>query len=405
MRRSGSARIWLLSATLLSGAGPAAAEVLLTFGIEQRFESGRNVDLSLPEGGNRTASVTRLSFGAISRTPIDRLEFNASGALDVENDADADGTTTDFGRPDLGLRYTREVPNALFTIGAQYRSDDLDTFDDFLTDSDLGGRRTDASADLRFETGRTAPVGFAIFGSFLRTTYEDNSDPDLVDTDLAQVGVETQLRFSEILEGRVGLGHERETRDDVTDEVIETDTALVGLTYLLPNGTATADLTLLSSDEEGDRTSFVVGRTLVLPAATIAARLGLTDGDIGGTDLIGSLAWTQTLPRSVIALLLERRISFDEDTIEAVTTTVFSLGLTHEINDLSSFGLFLSQEVADSPSERFELSQVSATYLYRLSEDWGLESGVRYRVRRDEDGRSHSPDIFLALSRSFEMRP
>lgn len=390
---------------MLMSAGPGAAEVVLTFGIEQRFQTGQNIDLSVPEGGRTTASVTRLSFGATTRTPIATLEFSASGALEVENDSDLDETTTEFGRPDYGLRYTREVPNALFSVGVQYLSDNLDTFDADLSDGDLSGTRTDTSADLRLETGRTAPLGFAVTTSYLKTEYEDTSDPDLVDTETATYGVETILRFSDVVESRIGLGYERETRADSPGEEFNTNTALVGVTYLLPNGTATADLTFLSGDEEGDRTSFVIGRTLVLPAASVSARLGLTNGDVGGTDVIGSVSWAQTLSRGAVDLLLERRISFDEDTVESVETTVFSLGYTQEINDLSSFGLSLSHEVADSPSEHFELSQVSAVYRYQLTENWGLDSGVRYRVRRGGEGQSNSPDIFLALSRSFEMRP
>ena len=55
-------RGFMLAAATLAGA-PVAAEVVLTFGIEQRLETGWNVDLSVPEGGHTTSAVTRLSFG------------------------------------------------------------------------------------------------------------------------------------------------------------------------------------------------------------------------------------------------------------------------------------------------------------------------------------------------------
>lgn len=404
MDKSSSLRLWLLAATMLTSAGPGAAEVVLTFGLEQELQIGRNVDLTAPEEGQTMASITRLSFGAVSRTPVDVLEFTAVAALEVEDAADSD-TTADFGRPDLGLRYTREVPSGLFTVGVQYRSDDVDTFDEDLIDAGSGGRRTDTSADLRLETGRTSPLGFVFSTEYRKSEYDDTSDPDLVDTEVALFGIESRLRFSDVLEGRAALGYERETRDDAPSEVIESKTALVGATYLLPNGTVSADLIFRTDDEEDDRTTFILGRTLILPAASVTARLGVTRGDVGGSDVVGSLSWTQDLPNGAVDLLLERSVTFDEDSVESVVSTLFSLGLSQEVTGLSSLGLSLSHEIEVAPSERVELSQVSAIYRHALTDDWDLESGVRYRMREDENGRSDSPDIFLALSRSFETRP
>ena len=62
-----------------------------------------------------------------------------------------DGTEVGFDRPEMGLRYTREVPNALFTIGAQYRRDDIDAFDEDLAETDFGVTRSDTSADVRLD--------------------------------------------------------------------------------------------------------------------------------------------------------------------------------------------------------------------------------------------------------------
>lgn len=399
----GSSRAGVLVSVAVIGVSPAAAEVVLTFGIEQRLEAGRNIDLSVPEEGRSVASVTRLSFGAVSRTPLDVLEFSAAGALLVEHAGD--GTEVGFDRPEMGLRYTREVPNALFSIGAQYRRDDIDAFDEGLAETDFGVTRSDTSADVRLETGRTAPLGLAFNAEYLKTEYEDTTDPELVDTESARIGAEATLRFTEVLEGRVGLAFQRETRADTPGVSVETGVASVGLTYLLAHGSASADLSRSSDDEEGDRTSLVLGRTFVLPAATVTVQIGATDGEIGGTEVIGSLAWAQALPSGSLDLLVERSVSFDEDAIESVTETRASIAWGHDINALSTLGLSLSHEIADAPSERSTLSQFAATYRYALTEDWGLDSGVRYRVRHDAEGRSESPDVFIALSRSFEFRP
>lgn len=403
MRRSALKRGGLLTAAAVMSANVGAAEVVLTFGLEQRLETGRNVDLTVPEGGQTTTSATRLSFGAVSRTGLDLLEFTAATSLEVENSEDSGSTETDLASPDIGLRYTREVPNSLFSIGAQYRQDDVDAFEDDLADADLGGTRTDIGADLRIETGRTAPIGLAFTTSFSRSEYEDTTDPELIDTDTLRVGIETVLRFSDIMQARIGLGYEREEETEIVGPAIETVLGSLGLTYTLANGTATADLIFSSEDEAGDRTTFVIGRSLTLPASTLSARLGVTNGDTGGTELIGAVAWSQELPRGALDLLLEQRVAVED--AEAETVTAFSIELAQEVNEVSALGLSLSHEISDAPSERIELSEFAATYSYQLTPDWELDSGVRYRIRNDADGRSESPDVFVALSRSFEFRP
>ncbi|AZL60493.1 hypothetical protein EI545_17680 [Tabrizicola piscis] len=386
-------------------ASPVAAEVVLTFGVEQRFEAGQNIDLSVPEGGDNLVARTRLSFGAVSRTQLDTLEFSSSAALVAENSDDTDGTEFEFGNPDLAVRYTREIPNALFSIGAQYRRDDVESFDEDLTIDDLDGTRTDSTVDLRFETGRTAPLGFVLFSSYTESEYTDTSDPDLVDNNTFRVGIETPLRFSEVFQASIRLGYEREEDTSPPLTLNEVRTAGLGLAYAMVNGAATADLDFRSDDEEGDRTTLVFGRALTLPAGSLSLRLGVTQGDIGGTDLVGGVTWAQELPRGGLEVVLERTVVYDDITFEPSIGTLLAVSFTQEINDLSSMGLTASHEVSDSPTERIELSQFAATYRYALTQDWNLDSGVRYRVRRDEDGRSDSPDVFVALSRSFEFRP
>lgn len=405
MRRSVLKRGGLLTVAAMMSAHAVGGEVVLTFGLEQRLEIGSNVDLTVPEGGTTTSKITRLSFGAVSRTQLDTLEFNAATALVMENSDDTSGTDTELSSPDLSLRYTREVPNAQFSVGAQYRRDDADAFDDDITESDLVGKRTDIGADLRIETGRTAPLGVAFTTSFTRTEYTDTTDPTLTDTDVIRLGLETRLRFSEILLGRVGLGYEREKETDVGGSVTERSTASFGMTYLLANGSATADLDFSSDDAEGDRTTFVVGRSYTLPAGSLSARLGVANGDSSGTDVIGSVSWSQELPRGTLDLSLDRSIGYDDDTDEAVQNTRMSVIFEQDVNAVSSLGLSLSHEISDAPSERVEVSEFGATYRYALTEVWGLDSGVNYTVRKDTDGRSTSPGVFVALSREFEFRP
>ena len=76
-----------------------------------------------------------------------------------------------------------------------------------------------------------------------------------------------------------------------------------------------------------------------------------------------------------------------------------------DVNALSSIGLDVSYEVSDAPSERVEQAEFGATYNYSLTADWGLESGVRYIIRDDLDGRAKSPSVFVAISRDFDFLP
>ncbi len=377
----------------------------MTFGIEQRLESGWNLDLSIPASGRTTASVTRLSFGLLSQTELERLEFSASSALIVENSFDTAGTEAQLGRPELDLRYTREVPNAIFSIAARFRRDDVEAFDEDLGEDDATGTRTDYGAELRFETGRTAPIGVAFTTAFERSGYTDTTDPDLIDTDTLRVGFDTMLRFSEVAVGRVGLGYIREEEQIPGGVVSEDVTVSAGLDYTMPNGVATAVVSVTRDDDGRQRTNLEIGRALELPAGSVSARLGLSLADPGGTEVIGALAWSQDLPRGSFDIRLERSVDFEDGTDATVTDTVFSASLAREVNAVSSVGLDFLYEISDAPSERVEQAEVAATYRYRLTEDWGLDSGVRYRIRHDADGSSESPNVFVALSRSFDFRP
>lgn len=450
--RSRRFRRTVLQGAGLLGAGFAALPALaqdegglrMVFGIEQRFEAGRNLGLEVPDEGDSIAATTRLSFGLSDRTALSWLELNASTGLVIENTPDSDGTEIVVGRPDLTFAYTREVPNALFGVTAHYRRDDVDAFDRDLTEDADEGTRTDYGLGLRFETGRTAPLGFAASLSHDVTEYQDVTDPDLNDIRTTRLDLETRLRFSEVLTGRIGVAASRAEEDDAASTVTESLTGRVGfdyavserlnlglslghtridteefgvttretgpfarldLNYDMPNGSATAALTVITDADEGTRTTFEVGRTMDLPMGALSARLGVTRSDAAGTDLIGGLLWSRALPDSRIDISLERSVSYDDDDDETAVNTAFDVTWSREVNALSSIGLDFRYEVSDSPSERIEVAGIGATWRYALTPDWRLDVGMRYRVRHDLDGRAESPSAFVSLGRSFEFRP
>ena len=443
MRRTASplGGLSFVAASLLSWSAAAQEGGLsMVFGIDNRLEVTRNPDLTVPAEGTRIANVTALSFGLVSDTALDRLELNASGALIIENPEDAAGTDLDFGRLALDVAYRREVPTALFEIGAQYRQDDVAALGDELSDIDQTGTLTNYGMDARLETGRTAGIGFTVGAGFDVSDYADTTDPDLVDTKRARADTAAILRFSEVLTGRLGLRYQREEEDDLGTTVTQTGTAFAGLDYQaserldlgaelsferietevadvvtitdgtegrlslaydMPVGTATAELRSTTDADEGRRITFEIGRALEAPGYTLDARLGVTRNDATGTDLTGAIDWVRAGPENRLALGVERSVSYDSDLDAGINRTVFTLSLAQLVSDRGQVSLDLSHALEDSPAERIRQTEVEAVYRHQLTEDWDLAGGVTYRVRDDIDGRAESPGIFLSLSRSF----
>lgn len=384
------------SATAVSA--QEAGGVRLTFGIEQRFEFGRNLGLAVPSEGSSKTSATVLSFGLFSETGLDRLEFTASGALVIENSPDTVGTEIDFGRPEVGFAYVREVPEALFSITARYRSDDVGALAEDLADATADGTQIDYGVTLRYEALRTSPASLFVEGSFDGTEYQDTTDPTLLDTDTYGLTVGTRLRFSEVLFGTLSVGQSREVES--SGAITETTTTRAGLDYAMANGSASVGLIFDSGDDE-DRTTLEFGRTLELPTGSLSGRLGVTKSDVGGTDLVGGIDWTQELPAGVFTVSVVRSASYDTTLAETTVDTGVALGWERAVNDVSSVALDLTWDLSDAPSERIEETEIGATYSYSLTVDASLDVGMRYRVREDLAGRAQSPLVFVALGRTF----
>jgi hypothetical protein len=441
MRRSGLALggFCAVGAALSSPAALAQDGGLrMFFGLENRLEISRNTELSVPATGTDILNETRLSFGLLTETAIDRLEFNTSGALIAENPAGG-GTEFDFGRGMADLAYHREVPAAVFDLGAFYREDDVDAFDDALSDVDETGTRTDYGANVALEVGRTSSIGFALGAAYEATDYVDASDPELFDTQETRADAAVIFHASPTVTGRLGLRYTlREEEDpaatrtetvvsyagldygvserlDVTAEVgyTQADTEEfgvttrttgpdlnLGLTYDMPVGTALALLRVTTDDDEGQRETLEFGRDLETPTNTISARLGVTHADAAGTDLIGRLSIDHRLPDGSLGLILERSVSFDDE-LEVFSRAAASW--TKNVTEISSISLNISYELSDAASERIEQASFGASYSRELTADWNLNGGVGYRVRNDNDGHAESPTVFVSLSRDFEF--
>lgn len=416
----------------------------MVIGLENRLEIVRNDDLSVPAGGTDIANVTRLSFGLTTETAIDRLSFAVSGALIAERLAGGPGTELKFGREAANLAYHREVPAAVLDLEAEYRRDDVDAFAADITDTGTAGTRANYIASARLEIGRTSSVGFAFGLRYEAVDYDDTIDPDLVDTTEAGGDLAMILHVSEQTTGRVGLRYSHREEENAGTRTVDTtvgfiglDSALserldlsaelgytrtedeefditdrttgpdlrLGLTYDMPVGTAMASLRVTTDADEGQRETFEIGRDMEIPTGTISARLGVTHADAAGTDVIGRLEWTRRLPDGALGLSLERSVRYDADDDQTVTASALRANYSKTISDLSAISLNISYELSESVTEDIDQVTLGAGYTYRLTEDWNLDSGIGYRIRNDNDGHAESPNLFIALSREFQVRP
>lgn len=388
----------LLGAACMAATGAAAQEEgpRLSFRLEQRLEAGRNLGLDVPAEGTTFLSTTALDFGLVDETPLASVELNGSIALVIENSPDTDGTEIDLGRPGVNLAYTREVPDAILSLGVRYRRDDVSALAEDLADADEDGTEIDYGASLYYETRRTTPASVFFEATYDGTEYEDRPvGSTLVGSDTVEVRIGSNLRFSDTLTGTISLGRSREV--DEAGTVTRTTIAELGLDYALQAGSASADLVFENGDDE-NRTTLTLGRNYELRTGSLGFRLGVTRSDLGGTDLIGGVDWTQDVADATFSASLDRSVSFDGVTTEETSLT---LSWDQSLDEISSLVFDISHAISDSPAERITETRYAATYSRAIAERAEFDLGVSYRIRDDLAGRAESPLVFVAFGRDF----
>ena len=388
----------LLGAACLVATTAAAQEEgpRLSFRLEQRLEAGRNLGLDVPAEGTTFLSTTALDFGMVDQTPLESVELNGSIALVIENSPDTDGTEIDLGRPGVNLAYTREVPDAILSLGVRYRRDDVSALAEDLADADEDGTEIDYGASLYYETRRTTPASVFFEATYDGTEYEDRAPgSSLLGSDTVELRVGSNLRFSDSLTGTVSIARSREV--DEADVVTRTTTLAFGMVQALRSGSASVDLEYATGDDE-DRTTIIFGRSYALRTGSLAFRLGVTESDMGGTDLIGGIDWTQEIADATFTASLDRSVSYD-----GVTTEETSLGFTWDqrLDGVSSIAFDLSHDISKTPAETITETRYAATYSRAIAERAEFDIGVSYRIRDDLGGRAEAPLVFVAFGRDF----
>ncbi|MEJ6404890.1 hypothetical protein [Yoonia sp. 2307UL14-13] len=441
------------AAAILSAPMVNAQETV--FGVEQGFEFGRNTALTVPESGDRTSALTRLSYGLTSATRTQELSFGAAGAFRFEEiDGEQD---SGFEDPEVTLAYSQEATNGSFDLTGRFARSEIDTLpgiadlvgDDGtidvpedLTDLFGTGQRTSYAATGSLVIGRDRAIQFTFDLGATGVLYEDVTDPDLVDTRTVNAGLTTALQFSKVTTGTVGLRFARteeedalETERDVrgidlgmiyeatpratldarigaeqtitttTTEETETDglTGGLGLEYEMPNGTLTATLDA-ARDVAGDQILTArVGRELELPAGALSTTIGVTRPENEDIAWIGTIDWTREFPTGLLQFRLDRSVTVDTDA-DTRRRTLAGLLYAYEINRVSDLSIGITHVVSEesAATARVERTDLVGVYNYALTENWDLSAGLGL-TQRDEDGvgQADSAQISLSIGREF----
>lgn len=384
--------------------------LVLTFGIDQRLEWEDNPGLDTTPVGEEYFSRTRLSFGLLSETRTQRLEFSAEGTLAASNSAN-----TGLILPKAELSYRVEATASTALEFTTFLTETDVTSSEFTTDLSSGvpivtliegtgtQRRTGGTAKIEF--GREASIGGDLSVGLTDTDYTGTTDPSLIDNRRTTARLNLRFDLSEATTATAGLSTSR--LEEVGTAGTQSETLSLGVKQTVSNGSYRLDATFAQLDT-GNRRSLSLGRDLDLPAGILSASLGVSELAASNTiKAIGSLNWQQDLPRGKFSFALSHAVAGDARDNETEATRL-TLGLTQDLSP--RLGVNVAIGLADSRDTITDVSTKSAnldaSLRYELTEDWGMNVGASHRIR-DEDsvGRAKSTKVFLTLNRTFEFRP
>lgn len=424
----------------------------------QRFETGDNLGLDVPDEGRTNLATTSLGFNLQSVTSTQSLSLFVGGVLRVGDVASGTNISTGFADPRFNLGYSREGYNSLFEISGRFRQSDVDflrSLSDFENDDGVielpedfddltgNGKRNYYSFSTSLETGRANPLGFIFEASMHGTEYGDGASASLTDNMRAQASITSLLRMSPASTGRIVLGFDRYEDDDIlntqrdthsikvgyetelanatlidaelgyeeveTKETIGTTsrsgmTGRLGIEREMTNGSVDASITS-TLNYIGDRMTFQAGRDLELPNGKLAFSAGATSLDGDDPDVIGSLRWDYDLPRSTFTARFDRTISSNSDDEERIAS-IGEIRFNQQINQISSLEFSATYGLSESTptSNRVRQTSLTASYNRELTERWGYQIGANHRIRDESTvGRADSTSIFFLLQSSLDL--
>lgn len=406
--------------------------------------------------GTTTVAFSDLVAGYESRSAIENFSFSTGFRLETGDYPDAPDFDGGLTNPFASLRYGRRGRDGSLTFSARYAETDLGVEEDILDGDDLvldRGTRQSSSVDVGLTLGESAPIGFRGALRFRDRTFVD-TDPDADLDDSTFFGTEAGLSFRLTPTTSLTLDAEyfEQDDDDEVDRFEENRFVGLGLSHSTPGGldaSVTAgyqvsDVTVtdpadgdrvtqtfeepvlrfnLSQDrpngelraglaqrvtDTGLQADLRLGRSLELPVGALDASLGVAYSEQSDSfSGVGSLNWTRPLPRGQFAVTFEQSLVTDDD--EDVLRSRAGLSLSQDLTRLSTLSLELdlaAQEAVDDDGTDQQRVLASLVYSYRLTEDWNLNAGYRYRSSREtgEDPTIRN-EVFANIARRFTLRP
>ncbi|WP_159981247.1 hypothetical protein, partial [Roseobacter cerasinus] len=196
--------------------------------LNQQFSATDNQERDAESAGVTYESSTRLGFTAVTRNPLNRLDFSTSAALRFSDDPEGDNLSG-VDRPRLDLNYVRSGAVNTFSISADYREDDIEflrPLDDFVDEDgvldipddidDLNdtGTRARYNTDVSFSLLQNAPLSLSFDFGISGRRYSGVTNPDLFDTETIRYGVTTGFRFAPGFTGRLNVSQSQFTAED-----------------------------------------------------------------------------------------------------------------------------------------------------------------------------------------------
>ncbi len=445
-----------ISAMILAlSAGVAFAQTLdspisATVSLTSSVDANTNKFLDAASPGSTVDISERLSFSLITQNSIHLLEVSGSASLNFDDIGS--GASVDFRLPTVTLHYARDTGNSNLDASASYWNDtvvssfDLDPTEAVFIIVDTGTLTT-IGANLAFNTGVNAPLGFSFTASYKDNDYDGTSDPELFDETTVKIGASAKLRLSPTTQGtlsasftdfessalppratkeqttvyNIGVSHaatpaltidgnigfrDEETNLGGAPTTIDGIFGGIGVVRDLPRGTIFGRAKV---DDSGSATSksLTFGGSLDIEDGSLTASLEAEKTEGRDVLLLGNVAFKRDLPSGSLTIDLNQTIttnSLDQD------IKVSTLGIDYDraLTGSSALNLALdissTQDAGAGAADTLNRATVSATYSQELTPGWDMLLGYKHRLSSGSAVASANSDsIFLTLTRDIQF--
>jgi hypothetical protein len=164
----------------------------------------------------------------------------------------------------------------------------------------------------------------------------------------------------------------------------------------------------VTSNTDGRRSFLSVSRDIDLPRGALAFSLGVTGANAVGSNPLVNVNYRHERSTTILNFGFSQDVRTNRDNQEEILTTLRA-SYDQQINSLSSLGASIglfdrnNLDVSGNDSQRVD---ISLSYRYDLTRDWGLVGGYTYSLStRDIESDRSSNTVFVGLQRSFNWNP